>query len=152
MGYLYFNKGNKEKAEEYYWKAIQTTGNSFPQPYFNLGTILQKKGDLRGAIVVFEKAVELDPNFSYPYPNLAVIYASQGNLIKATEYLEKLKELQPRLQRAYYNLALVYIERKDYDFAYQNLQDGLKYGQFDPDTEPLIRELIKKFEDENLKK
>ena len=147
LGYLYFNKGNKEKAEEYYWKATQTSGNSFPQPYFNLGTILQEKGDLRGAIVVFEKAIELDPNFSYPYPNLSVIYASQGNLVKATEYLEKLKELQPRLQRAYYNLALVYIERKDYESAYQNLQDGLKYGQLDPDTEPLIRELLKRLEE-----
>lgn len=145
LGYLYFDKGNKEKAEEYYWKATETTGNSFPQPYFNLGTILQEKGDLRGAVVVFEKAIELDPNFSYPYPNLSVIYASQGNLVKATEYLEKLKELQPRLQRVYYNLALVYIERKDYDSARQNLEDGLKYGQFDLETEPLIRELLKKF-------
>ena len=143
LGYLYFDKGNKEKAEEYYWKATETTGNSFPQPYFNLGTILQEKGDLRGAIVVFEKAIELDPNFSYPYPNLSVIYASQGNLVKATEYLEKLKELQPRLQRVYYNLALVYIERKDYDSAFQNLEDGLQYGQFDPETEPLIRDLLK---------
>ncbi len=146
LGYLYFDKGNKEKAEEYYWKATQTTGNSFPQPYFNLGTILQEKGDIRGAIVVFEKAIELDPNFSYPYPNLAVIYASQGNLVKATEYLEKLKELQPRLQRVYYNLARVYIERKDYDSAHKNLEDGLKYGQFDPETEPLIKDLLKNFD------
>ncbi|MDO8496041.1 MAG: tetratricopeptide repeat protein [bacterium] len=146
LGYLYYDRGNKEKAEEYYWKATETTGNSFPQPYFNLGTILQEKGDLRGAVVVFEKAIELDPNFSYPYPNLAVIYASQGNLVKATEYLEKLKELQPRLQRVYYNLALVYIERKDYDSAHKNLEDGLKYGQFDPETEPLIKYLLKNFD------
>ena len=84
LGALYYNQDNKEKAEEYYWKATQTTGNSFPQPYFNLGAILQEKGDIRGAIVVFEKAIELDPNFAYPYPNLSVIYASQGNFVKAT--------------------------------------------------------------------
>ena len=145
LGYLYYDKGDKEKAEEYYWKAAETTGNSFPQPYFNLGSILQEKGDIRGAIVVFEKAIELDPNFAYPYPNLAVIYASQGDLIKATSYLEKLKELQPQLQRVYYNLALIYIERNDYDSAYQNLQDGLKYGNFDPETNKLIKELLEKF-------
>ena len=106
---------------------------------------MQEKGDIRGAIVVFEKAIELDPNFAYPYPNLAVIYASQGDLIKATSYLEKLKELQPQLQRVYYNLALIYIERNDYDSAYQNLQDGLKYGNFDPETNKLIKELLEKF-------
>jgi len=147
LGYLYYDKGDKEKAEEYYWKATKTSGNNFPQPYFNLGSILQEKGDIRGAVVVFEKAIELDPNFAYPYPNLAVIYASQGDLIKATDYLEKLKNLQPQLQRVYYNLALVYIERNDYGSAYKNLQDGLKYGQFDPETDQLITELIKKFEE-----
>lgn len=151
LGYLYFNQGNKEKAEEYYWKSTKTAGNSFPQPYFNLGTLLQERGDIRGAIVVFEKAIELDPNFSYPYPNLSVIYAGQGNLVKAAEYLEKLKELQPRLQRVYYNLALVYIEKNDYNSAYLSLGDGLKYGQFDSETDPLIRELMKRFEGENLK-
>ena len=155
LGALYYNQDNKEKAEEYYWKATQTTGNSFPQPYFNLGAILQEKGDIRGAIVVFEKAIELDPNFAYPYPNLSVIYASQGNLVKATEYLEKLKELQPQLQRVYYNLALTYIERNDYESTYKNLQDGLKYGRPDPETEKLIRNLILELEmvkSENVKK
>lgn len=146
LGYLYYDKGDKEMAEKYYWKAIGATGNSFPQPYFNLGTILQERGDIRGAIVVFEKAIELDPNFAYPYPNLSVIYASQGDLSKAIEYMEKLKSLQPQLQRIYYNLALAFIEIKNYDSAYHNLQDGLKYGWSDPETEPLMRELLKNFE------
>ncbi len=147
LGYLYYDKGDKNKAGEYYQKAIETTGNSFPQPYFNLGAILQEKGDIRGAIVLFEKAIELDPNFSYPYPNLSVIYASQGDLVKATQYLEKLKELQPQLQRVYYNLALTYLERNDPESAYKNLQDGLKYGRPDPETEPLIKNLLQKYEE-----
>ena len=146
LGYLYYDKGDKDKAGEYYQKAIETTGNSFPQPYFNLGAILQEKGDIRGAIVLFEKAIELDPNFSYPYPNLAVIYASQGDLVKAIRYLEKLKKLQPQLQRVYYNLALTYLERNDPESAYKNLQDGLKYGRPDSETEPLIINLLQKYE------
>lgn len=147
LGTLYYNKDDKKRAEEYYWKATQTIGNSFAQPYFNLGALLQERGDLRGAIVVFEKAIEMNPNFPYPYPNLAVIYASQGDLTKTTYYLEKLKELQPQLQRVYYNLALTYIEIKDAESAYKNLQDGLKYGRPDSETEPLIKELLKRFEE-----
>lgn len=149
LGTIYYNKGDKEKAAEYYRKAAEATGNLFPQPFFNLGALLQEQGDIRGAIVVFEKAIELDPSFPYPYPNLAVIYASQGDLVKATEYLEKLKELRPDLQRTYYNLALIYIEINDYESAYANLQNGLKYGQPDPDTEPLIQKLLEKFELKN---
>ena len=128
-------------------KATQTSGNSFPQPYFNLGALYQEKGDIRGAIVMFEKSIELDPDFVYPYPNLAVIYAGQGDLVRATDHMEKFKSLQPQIQRVYYNLALIYLERNDYESARLNLQDGLKFGRFDPETEPLIKELLKKFEE-----
>ena len=47
--------------------------DNFPQPHFNLGSILQSRNDIRGAIVEFEKALEIDPNFPYAYQNLAVI-------------------------------------------------------------------------------
>ena len=87
---LYYDKGEKEKAEEYYWKAVSIEDN-FPQPHFNLGGILQSRNDIRGAIVEFEKALEIDPIFPYAYQNLAVIYAGQGDLINAANALEKLK-------------------------------------------------------------
>ncbi|MEK7076377.1 MAG: tetratricopeptide repeat protein, partial [Patescibacteria group bacterium] len=145
LGNLYYDKGEKEKAEEYYWKAVSIEDN-FPQPHFNLGSILQSRNDIRGAIVEFEKALEIDPNFPYAYQNLAVIYAGQGDLINAANALEKLKTITPYNSQIYYNLALIYLERKDNEFAYQNLQEGLKYGQFDPETESLMRDLLKRFE------
>ena len=143
LGNLYYNKNDIEKAEEYYWKAVSIEDN-FPQPHFNLGSILQARGDIRGAIVEFEKALEIDPNFPHAYGNLAVIYAGQGDLVNATNILEKLKILTPYNPRVYYNLALVYLERKDNESARQNLKEGLKYGQFDPETKGLIEELIQR--------
>ena len=145
LGNLYYNKGNQEKAEGYYWKAVSIEDN-FPQPHFNLGSILQERGDIRGAIVEFEKALEIDPNFPYAYQNLSVIYAGQGDLVNATKVLEKLKIITPYNPRIYYNLALVYLERKDNESAYQNLQEGLKYGQFDPETGILMEELIQRLQ------
>ncbi|HEY4474742.1 MAG: hypothetical protein A2918_03510 [Candidatus Yanofskybacteria bacterium RIFCSPLOWO2_01_FULL_42_49] len=145
LGNLYYNKDDIEKAEGYYWKAVSIEDN-FPQPHFNLGSILQERGDIRGAIVEFEKALEIDHNFPYAYQNLSVIYAGQGDLINATNVLEKLKTLTPHNPRIYYNLALVYLERKDNESARQNLQEGLKYGQFDPETEKLMEELIQRLQ------
>ncbi len=144
LGNLYYNKGDTEKAEEYYWKSVSIEDN-FPQPHFNLGSILQERGDIRGAIVEFEKALEIDPNFPHAYGNLAVIYAGQGDLVNAGKALEKLKTITPYNPQIYYNLALIYLERKDNESAYQNLQEGLKYGQFDPETEKLMKELIQRF-------
>lgn len=48
--------------------------------------ILDRKDD---AIVNWEKAVELDPNFDMPIFNLAVAYLEKGNKTKALEYCEK---------------------------------------------------------------
>ncbi len=141
LGNFYYDKNETKKAEDYYWKAVSVEDN-FPQPHFNLGSILQDRGDIRGAIVEFEKAIEIDPNFPYAYQNLAVIYAAQGDLAATIKYLEKFRELQPQNPRAYYNLALVYLAVKDKESAYKNLNEGLLYGRYDPETEKLIRELL----------
>lgn len=143
LGNLYYDKGDEEKAEEYYWKSVSIEDN-FPQPHFNLGSILQSRGDIRGAVVEFEKAIKIDPNFPYAYGNLAVIYAGQGDLISATNAFEKLKTITPYNPQIYYNLALIYLERKDNEIARQNLQEGLKYAQFDPETGILMRDLFKR--------
>ena len=141
LGNLYYDKNEIEKAEEYYWKSVSIKDN-FPQPHFNLGSILQERGDVRGAIVEFEKALQIDPNFPYAYQGLSVIYAEQGDLVNTAKVLEKLKIITPQNPRIYYNLALVYLERKDIETAHQNLQEGLKYGQFDKETEELMKELL----------
>ena len=144
LGNLYYDKGDKAMAEEYYWKAVSVEDN-FPQPHFNLGSILESRNDTRGAIVEFEKAINIDPNFPYAYQKLAVIYAGQGDLMNAADALEKLKTIIPYNPQIYYNLALIYLEKKDSETAYRNLQEGLKYIQFDTETGALMQDLLKRF-------
>lgn len=142
LGNLYFNRENRDLAEVYYKKAVDA-GDAFAQPYFNLGSILQSKGDFFGAIQLYEKAVEINPNFYYPYQNLAVIYAQQGNLTKSIENIEKLKTFLPNNPRVYYNSALVYIALNNRAQALVDLNLGLKYVDLDPETGRLIEELIR---------
>lgn len=144
LGNLFYDRGEEKKAEEYYWKAVSVEDN-FPQPHFNLGDILQSRNDMRGAIVEFEKAIKIDPYFPYAYQKLAVIYAGQGDLASAANALEKLKIIVPYNPQIYYNLALIYLEEKNDKIAYQNLQEGLKYIQFDPETGLLMQDLLKHF-------
>ena len=145
LGNLYYNQNNKEQAEFYYKKAIES-GDVFAQPYFNLGTMLQSKGDVYGAIKLYEKAIEINPGFYYPYQNLSVIYAQQGNLTKAAENVETLKLLLPTNSRVYYNSALVYLALNNKEQALKDLQSGLKYTESDPDTGAFIKELIEKLQ------
>ncbi len=145
VGNTYYNQGNKEQAEFYYRKAIESD-DLFAQPYFNLGTILQSKGDVGGAMLLYEKAIKINPNFYYPYQSLAFIYAQQGNLVKAADNIEKLKILIPTNSRTYYNSALVYLAMNNKEQALKDLRLGLKYTESDPDIGILIRELIKRLE------
>lgn len=146
LGNLYFNQNDKEKAEFYYRKAIQS-GDVFAQPHFNIGSILQSKGDIAGAVKEYEKAIKIDPNFYYAYQNLAVIYAQQGDFIKAVLNIEKLKLLLPNNPRVYYNSALVYVALNNREKAIVDLKEGLKYVSTDPETGRSIRELIDKLKE-----
>lgn len=141
VGNIYYNQKDWENAEKYYRIAASQEG-IFAQPHFNLGTILQAKGDISGAIRLYEKAIEIDSNFYYPYQNLAAIYAQQGDLIKAIENIEKLKLIIPNNPRVYYNSALVYIALNKKEQALDDLKEGLKYVNLDPETGKLIEGLI----------
>ncbi len=145
LGNLYFNQRDREKAEFYYRQAVEI-GDSFPQPYFNLGSILQAKGDVYGAIKLYEQAIAINPNFYYSYQNLAVIYAQQGKLAKAKENVEKLKLLLPNNPRIFYNSALIYLALNDKKQALADLKEGKKYAALDPETGQLILELISKLQ------
>ncbi len=145
LGNIYFNQGNREQAEFYYRKAVDS-GDAFAHPYFNLGSMLQSKGDIYGAIQLYEEAIRINPNFYYPYQSLAVIYAQQGNLTKAIENIEILKSLLPNNPRVYYNSALIYIALNDKGQALKDLQVGLKYVDLDPQTGELMKELIKELQ------
>ena len=150
LGNLYFNQDNKEQAEVYYRQAVEV-GDDFPQPYYNLGSILQNRGDIIGAIKLYERAIEINPSFYYPYQNLAVIYAQQGQLTKAKENIELLKSLLPNNPRVFYNSALIYISLNDRVQALADLQEGIKYSHLDPETGQLMKELIKKLENQKTK-
>lgn len=123
----YASTGNLAKAEEHYWKAVESN-DSFPQPYFNLGTLLLERNDVRGAIEVFEKAIKADPYFPNAYDQLSVIYASQGNLSKARDMVTKFIELQPINPMAYYNLARLEQAMGNKAEARTAIQAGFRYA------------------------
>lgn len=137
----YASIGNLPKAEEHYWKAVESN-DSFPQPYFNLGTLLMERNDVRGAIEVFEKAIKADSYFPNAYDRLSVIYASQGNLVKAREMVKKFIELQPINPAAYYNLALIEQATGNRADARTAIQAGLRYAPEGSEVKNAMEKLL----------
>ncbi len=63
-GWIYFKKGEFEKAKEYIKNSIET-GHASAEVYEHLGDVYEQLGQLSDAVSWWEKALESDPNRTY---------------------------------------------------------------------------------------
>lgn len=75
--------------------------------YYNLGNIYASNEFTDEAIVVLNKAIELDPNFPDPHNLLGQIYADRGLRKEAIKELRVALKLNPDFQVAKYTLEFI---------------------------------------------
>ncbi|KFK39891.1 rna polymerase-associated protein ctr9 [Arabis alpina] len=103
----YHSKGDYEKAGMYYMQAIKDIENKpqeFVLPYFGLGQVQLKLGELKGSVVNFEKVLEVYPDNCETLKALGHIYTQLGQTNKALEYMRKATKLDPRDAQAFVGL------------------------------------------------
>ena len=96
-------------------KELDKITTSFPEAYkyYIEGRKHHVRADNREAIKLYEKAVEIDPEFAMAYRIMASAYNNLGNRTKAKEYYQKAMELRNRvsdreryfIQADYYRLS-----------------------------------------------
>lgn len=115
---LYIERKEVDKAIEYLNLAIKN--NPTPQLYNVLGSVYKNKAEdvetLRQALVYFEKAVEMDPNFAFAQYNVGDTYYNLGILVeeeimkinnpvlinqKKAEMLDLIKKSVPYFEKAH---------------------------------------------------
>ena len=96
--------------------------------YNDLGNALMAKGDLAGAIVAYNKAIELNPKASKAYYNLGIALKAKGDLAGAIVAYNKAIELNPKFSTAYCNLAVAYYVKKDYGSAWKVIRAARRKG------------------------
>ena len=79
--------------------------------YREKGYEVQKTGDIDAAMVWYQKAVELDPEYAAPHNDLGILFETKGWLDRAEAEYQKSIILDPGYGKAHTNLALLY-ERK----------------------------------------
>jgi len=79
--------------------------------YRDEGYRLQALGDYERALVYYQKAVQMDPDFVEVYNDIGVVQEALGNDDRALTMYEKVLEMNPGYLPAYTNLAFLY-ERK----------------------------------------
>jgi Flp pilus assembly protein TadD len=90
---------------------------SLRQSAVNLGVLLEKRGDLRGAAAVYGQAVRDFPDDGLCRERLAALYLSSGQLDDAWRFAREALVRDPRAVGAYRVLARVALQRNDLDLA-----------------------------------
>ena len=95
LGVLYFSIFQKSRQRSDYFKATEYLKKTIEldpgiaSAYNTLGSLNEISGNLEGAFVLWEKSVELDPDFAFPVYNLGVAYLKKGNKSLALKYFLK---------------------------------------------------------------
>lgn len=91
IGVTYVKMGEKEKAREYFLKALEIN-ESYGPSLVNMGNIQSENGNRDGAIEYYEEAVKKDPEYYLAYYNLAAIHKANGNYEEYVKNIKKYKK------------------------------------------------------------
>ncbi|KAL2483196.1 Protein CTR9-like protein [Forsythia ovata] len=118
----YHSKGDYEKAGMYYMASVKESNkpHEFVLPYYGLGQVQMKLGDLKSASSNFEKVLEA----------LGHIYVQLGQNERAEQLLKKATKFDPQDPKAFLDLGELLISTDECDSldAFKTARDLLKRG------------------------
>ncbi len=94
LGVAYFNKGNINKAKEYYEQAL-SLNPAFVYAHNELGKLYLSTGRDAEAIAEFKNAIAGYPAYDEAHYNLGLAYLKQGENLKACESFRTVVKLSP---------------------------------------------------------
>ena len=94
----------RELAIQYYNFGLMLDSTN-PHIYTNYGSLLREQGKPKEAIVMYQKAVEYDPNFNIALTNLASALRDQGQIDQTIHFYRRAVECSPDFIEAISGLA-----------------------------------------------
>ena len=94
LGELYIQKGDFEKGQEYFAKALEISPEDEVAAY-NVGQIFFSNQRPDEAIKYYKLAIQIKEDWSKPYLRLGYAYLNKGDFDSALEYLNKFVEMDP---------------------------------------------------------
>ena len=129
------------KDDETIWRAaLAAEQKNNYKAYLELGNVYYRNNDLREALVHYEKALEIRPQYPEVLHNVGLTYLKAGQLNNAKVFMQRSLQLNPRLHESYYRLGQI--------FSYEgNIEQAklffIKTLEIRPDFTPAQDELAK---------
>jgi tetratricopeptide (TPR) repeat protein len=146
-GTVYLGSGVYDQASKDFYKAIQLKDNFKDEnglyyTYLNLGTLLNENSQPQEALVILEKAFELNNNDEKLYNALGQIYKSIGDYDLALSYFNGAIELKEDYAYAYGNRGSVYYLMEEYRIALSDVNTALSMDPYIPQMYDLKAKIL----------
>lgn len=96
-----------------------------PATYVAAGRMLESNGDIAGAIMQYQRAIEADPREVQAYSRLGVAWQRLAKYPEAEQAFQKALAIQPNAAFLHNNLGCCYMLQKRFDFAQGAFQKAL---------------------------
>jgi Tfp pilus assembly protein PilF len=114
--------GSDRAAKKNFYSDSPTIGvNS----YYTSGQLLERQGDVQGALLRYQQAIEADPKFLPAHNRLGIVYSRVGQYEQAEKALKQALKLAPSDAHLHNNLAFVYLLERRYNDAEAELRNTL---------------------------
>jgi len=130
LAYIYFEKGEYEKAIKYYKEYQKIADNT--DNYYWIAAAYDELEDYKNAKEWFLKSIKFDKD-GYSEERLGIIYAKEGNQKEALKWYSA--AIEKGNLWAYESLAALYISMGDYKTADKWVRKGLEMAKKTNDTE-----------------
>lgn len=116
------------------WKDTVKKSPHKARPYYNLGVAYYQHGDFDQAIVDYDRAIAIKPDYTEAYNNRGLLYYYEGNYVQAIANFNKAVEFSAGSTKAYYNLGLCYAHQGRFAMAVADYNKAVEIGPPDADV------------------
>jgi tetratricopeptide (TPR) repeat protein len=128
LGSAYLQQQKNQEARECFERALQlhaTYPGTVPNAWNNLGILSAREENTDMAVQQFQRALQIDPDYSIALQNLGSAYRQKKDWPAAKTALERSLALNPDDPEANYSLAMVYAQQNDAADAFTYFQKAL---------------------------
>ncbi len=131
LGILALKKDDVIQADDYFTRAIESSGGNDKEPIYYLGIVKKVQGDLRFAYRCFNRVLDLHPEDAYAHYHIGLILKLRGNYVMAEKHLLCARDLDPEDLFTRQHLAMLYYDQHNWQLCLEELLDALVLDESD---------------------
>jgi arylsulfatase A-like enzyme/Tfp pilus assembly protein PilF len=137
LGRIYFEEGDKQKAQAYMRKSLELNAEQ-PGLHFNLGMLLAEQGNYDDAAHHLQEVLRLNPNQVLAHNKLALLLETQGELDRAIHYLNESLRLKADRHDTHNQIARLFYRMDRFDEAVKHWRVSLRLRPNQPEIQSSI--------------